>query len=67
MSDLFTGQLVRLTTARPEPDAARLAKWDGDSQFRRLLDSDAPRLSTEKQLRSGIEKEEMPDNPKSKM
>ena len=62
MSGLFTGALVRLTVSQPEHDAPLWAKWDTDSQYRRLFDSDPPRLHTAAHWRHELESEGLPDN-----
>ena len=38
-SNLFTGQLVRLTALNAEKDAEAFARWDLDSEYLRQLDS----------------------------
>jgi RimJ/RimL family protein N-acetyltransferase len=39
-TDLFHGELVRLTAANSEKDAELLAQWSRDSDYLRLLDTD---------------------------
>jgi RimJ/RimL family protein N-acetyltransferase len=46
LTDLFRGQLVRLTAPDPERDAATLARWSLDSEYLRLLDSAPARPQT---------------------
>ncbi len=40
MSKLLKGELVRLTAANGETDAAILARWSRDAEYARLLDTD---------------------------
>ncbi|HZY42315.1 MAG TPA: GNAT family protein [Anaerolineae bacterium] len=56
-TNLFTGQLVRLAALNLETDTESFARWDRDSEYMRLLDSDAYRLLTAKQIKEHIEKE----------
>lgn len=42
MDHLLQGKLVRLAAANSETDAELFARWTRDSEFGRLLDSDAP-------------------------
>jgi len=48
LSDLLRGRLVRLAAQDAERDAATLARWSWDSEFQRLIDSDAARPQTAK-------------------
>ena len=56
MKDLFRGELVRLTTEEPETIAKHQVRWQRDSEFRRLLDSDPTDVSSEKKIKEHIEK-----------
>jgi RimJ/RimL family protein N-acetyltransferase len=51
MKELFHGNLVRLTSAEPDELAKAEARWQQDSEFYRLVDSDPIRLSSEKRTR----------------
>ncbi len=53
---VFIGKLVRLEPAEPELADELIAKWNSDSEFSRLFDSDPPRLRTPKQMREWLEK-----------
>jgi RimJ/RimL family protein N-acetyltransferase len=53
---------VRLTVARPEADASLWARWDTDSEYRRLFDSDPPRLRSLAQHKKEAEDETHDDN-----
>jgi len=48
LADLFRGQLVRLAAQDAERDAETLARWSYDSEFLRLVDTDAARPRTAK-------------------
>ena len=51
MNDLFRGELVRLTLEEPETMAKAEVRWQRDSEFVRLADSDPVRLSSEKKIK----------------
>lgn len=51
MKDLFRGELVRLTLEEPETLSKVEVRWQRDSEFVRLADSDPVRLSSEKRIR----------------
>ena len=56
MKDLFRGELVRLTTEEPEIQAKHEARWQRDTEFHRLADSDPAGISSEKKIKEWIEK-----------
>ncbi len=56
MKDLFRGELVRLTFEEPETHAKSEVRWQRDSEFVRLADSDPLELSSEKKIRDRVEK-----------
>jgi hypothetical protein len=56
MKDLFRGELIRLTSEEPEVAAKAEARWQRDSEFVRLSDSDPIRFSSEKKLKEWYEK-----------
>ena len=56
MKDLFRGELVRLTAEEPETVARAEARWQRDSEFVRLADSDPWNLSSEKKIKERVEK-----------
>ena len=56
MKDLFRGELVRLTIEEPDVAAAAEARWQRDSEFVRLADSDPIRFTSEKKLKEWYEK-----------
>ncbi len=56
-TDLFTGNQIRLTAEDPEVMAKAFANWNLDTEYFRLLDSDPPRLWSEKKIKEWIEKD----------
>jgi len=56
MKDLFRGELVRFTAEDPEIYAKHEARWQRDSEFVRLADSDPLSLSSEKKIKEDSEK-----------
>jgi RimJ/RimL family protein N-acetyltransferase len=57
MKDLFRGELVRFTLEEPEIHAKAEARWQRDSEFHRLADSDPARLTSEKKIKEWFEKQ----------
>ena len=57
MTDLFHGELVRLTAEEPQTLAAAFARWGRDSEYARLLNDDPQRLWSEKKTKEYIEKD----------
>lgn len=57
MRDLFRGELVRFTLEEPETRAKAEVRWQRDSEFHRLLDSDPLRLNSEKKIKEWFEKQ----------
>ena len=56
MKDLFRGELVCLTSEEPEVRARREARWQRDTEFHRLADSDPAELNSEKKIKEWGEK-----------
>lgn len=56
-SDMLCGELVHLTAEDPEVMAACFSRWNQDSGFVRLLDTDPPKLLSEKKWKEWLEKE----------
>lgn len=56
-NDLLHGELVRLTAENPEVMAGAFSRWNQDSEWLRLLDTDPPRLLSEKKWREWLEKD----------
>jgi RimJ/RimL family protein N-acetyltransferase len=56
MRDLFRGELVRLSYDDPEARAKAEVRWQRDTEYRRLVDSDPADLVSEKRTREWIEK-----------
>lgn len=57
MENLFTGKLVRLAGIDPEEVSQFFVQWNRDSEYKRLLDSDPPRLHSTKATKEWLEKE----------
>jgi RimJ/RimL family protein N-acetyltransferase len=55
--DLFIGNQTRLTAEDPEVMAKAMTHWSQDSEYLRLLDSDPPRLWSEKKIKEWFEKD----------
>ena len=51
MKELFRGELVRLTLEEPETLAKADVRWWHDSEFARMLESEAVQLTSEKRIR----------------
>jgi len=56
MRDLFRGELVRLTSEEPEIQAKAEVRWQRDTEFHRLADSDPAEMSSEKKIKEWFEK-----------
>lgn len=59
MSDLWTGQTVRLALVDPEADSKLFADWRRDSEYSRLLDSSPISLLPHQMDKEWIEKENL--------
>lgn len=57
MKDLFRGELVRFTMEEPEARVNSEARWQRDSEFIRLADSDPVRLHSERSIKEWFEKQ----------
>ena len=57
MRDLFRGELVRFTLEEPETRAKAEIRWQHDTEFHRLADGDAARLTSEKKIKEWFEKQ----------
>lgn len=56
MKELFRGELVRIMFEEPDAQAKAEVRWQRDSEFVRLADSDPVELSSEKKIRERVEK-----------
>ncbi len=56
MNDLFRGRLVRLANDSPETRSKVEARWQRDTEFHRLADSEPAGVISEKKLREMMEK-----------
>jgi len=57
MGNPLEGQLVRLSFADTDEVIRAWSKWDSDSEFKRLLDDQPPRLTSPAQHRRELEEE----------
>ena len=57
MKDLFRGELVRFTREEPETNSKSEVRWQRDSEFMRLVDSDPIRLHSERGIKEWFEKQ----------
>jgi len=64
MKELFRGELVRFTFEEPETRAKTEARWQLDTEFIRLADSDPSRLSSEKKIKEWFD-QQAEEGPKS--
>lgn len=58
MRDIFRGKLVRLSSETPEEMAKAFVRWDRDSEYHRLADSDPAQLWSVKKQQEWLEKRE---------
>jgi RimJ/RimL family protein N-acetyltransferase len=63
MNELLRGDMVRLTAENPEVMAVQLFRWDQDTEWFRFLDTEPPRLFSEKKVKEWLEKDL--ENPSS--
>ena len=61
MKNIYIGEKVRLVARDPKEDAARMAVWQRDSEYARLMDSDPVRLFNASQNTTWIEKQQKGD------
>jgi RimJ/RimL family protein N-acetyltransferase len=64
MDDLFRGNLVRLAADEPETLGKAFAKWNRNSEYKRLMDTEPPQLWSAKNIKEWLEKDlerEAPD------
>src|SRR5687767_6085436 len=57
MRDLFRGKLVRFMLEDPEIAAKADVRWQRDSEYHRLMDSEPARLYSVKKIKEWIEKQ----------
>jgi RimJ/RimL family protein N-acetyltransferase len=57
VKDILKGELVQLAAVDPEEVSKSFAAWNRDSEYKRLLDTDAPRLHSAKAVKEWLEKE----------
>lgn len=64
MNDPLRGELVRLTGEDPETVAKLELRWQRDTEFHRLADSDPAELRSEKKIKEWMEKRTSDDDPR---
>lgn len=57
MKDILRGKLIRLAAVDPEEVSKHFADWNRDSEYKRLLDTEAPHLHSPKSIKEWLEKE----------
>ena len=57
MKDILKGELVRLSALDADELSKAFTRWSRDSEFKRLLDSNAVRMNSEKAAQKWLEKE----------
>lgn len=57
MKELFRGELVRFTFEEPDVRAKAEVRWQRDTEFVRLADSDPSQLSSEKKIKEWFDKQ----------
>jgi RimJ/RimL family protein N-acetyltransferase len=57
ITDLFRGTKVRLVAENPQEEAKAWSRWLRNSEYMLLLDTDPPRLWSEKSIKERIEKD----------
>jgi RimJ/RimL family protein N-acetyltransferase len=56
-SDMLRGELVKLTAENPEVMAGCFVRWNQDTEWLHLLDTDPPRMPSEKKWKEWLEKD----------
>jgi RimJ/RimL family protein N-acetyltransferase len=62
-TNILHGTLMRLTPVEPQVFAETISRWDRDSEYRRLLDSEPANRFSVKKLTEWIEKDQEKDPP----
>jgi RimJ/RimL family protein N-acetyltransferase len=66
-TDMFQGKLVRLSSEDPQVMGEAFARWNQNSEYFRLLDSDPAHLWSVKKLKEWLEKELDSDFPEDQL
>ena len=61
MENILVGRLVRFTAEEPEAIAQSDIRWQRDSEFHRLLDSEPAQLTSEKKRKADLDEREKED------
>jgi RimJ/RimL family protein N-acetyltransferase len=62
-NDLFKGTLLRLSGEDPQIMAEAFSRWNCDSEYYRLLDTDPPRLWSVNKIKEWLEKDQEKASP----
>ncbi len=65
MKELLRGSLIHLTAVDPEEVSKHFADWNRDSEYKRLLDTDPPRLRSPKAIKTWMDKAMEEDSNKT--
>src|SRR5215510_13681258 len=57
MNDILKGTLVQLSAVDPDEFSKAFIRWQRDSEFMRLMDSNANRLGSQKDSQKSLEKQ----------
>ena len=57
MNDILKGELVRLSAIDPDEFAKSFSRWNRDTEFMRLLDSNPSKLRSQKRLQKSLEED----------
>ena len=57
MNDMLRGELVYLAPDNPEVRAANFYRWNQDTEWHRFLDTDPPRMPSEKKVKEWLDKD----------
>ncbi len=63
MDDLFHGKLVRLAADDPETLGKAFSRWDRNSGYKRLMDTEPPQLWSAKSIKDWMEKDIEKEKP----
>jgi RimJ/RimL family protein N-acetyltransferase len=63
MNTAFEGEMVKLTAENPDVFARGMVHWGMDTEYMRFLDSEPPRMFSEKKIKEWFEKDLEKDDP----
>jgi RimJ/RimL family protein N-acetyltransferase len=65
MKDILKGDLIHLAAVDADEVSKSFSTWDRDSEYMRLLDTEAPRLHSAKSIKEWIEKDVAEQNDRT--